>query len=123
MSRAIDELARRVQDDPFFLAAALLAYTQSEGMDDTALAARLGCPVEALSPLRLCRRPHAEPPRFRDDVARIAARFGLDADCLSEVLRRADALDAMRRGDAPARGTLLAARDRERGDDGAETSP
>jgi hypothetical protein len=105
-------LALRVRDDPFFLASALAVYAESETMDDEQLAAQLGCPVATLVSLRLCRRPRPEPPTFRRDVDLIAARFGLHADVLAAVVRRADAVTALRREATGAEGVLMAARDR-----------
>ena len=114
MSERLDALARRVQTDPAFLAAALADYARSERLDERGLAAALGCPPEQLSALRLCQRPRAEPAgQFRRDVEQIAARFGVRADVLAEAVRRSDALAALRRATDSARGTLMAARDRE----------
>jgi hypothetical protein len=114
----LDALARRVVDDPFFLGEALAAYARSEGLDDAGLAAALGCSVEGLARLRLCRRP--DPARFGADVARIAERFGARADALAEAVRRADALAALRDASAGAAeaGLLMAARDRDEDDEG-----
>lgn len=106
-------LVRRAEGEPFFLASALKAYAESEGMNDENLARFLGCAPEALDPIRLCRRPAGEAPRFRDDVLRIAQHFGLHADRLAGILRRVDALAALRPGGAPPGGELRAARDRE----------
>jgi hypothetical protein len=111
MSERLDALARRVQRDPAFLAAPLADYARSERLDERGLAAALGCPVEQLSPLRLCFRPR--PDRFRGDVEQIAARFGVRPDVLAEAVRRSDALAALRERAAGQPGTLMAARDRE----------
>jgi hypothetical protein len=114
VTERLDALARRVQTDPAFLAAALADYARGERLDEHGLAAALGCPPERLSLLRLCRRPRAEPPeQFRRDVEQVAARFDVRVDVLAEIVRRADALTALRRAPADARGTLMAARDRE----------
>ncbi|HVC33995.1 MAG TPA: hypothetical protein VNL16_10840 [Chloroflexota bacterium] len=113
MDDRIAALARRVQDDPFFLASALKGYARSEGLDERGLAAALSCPIETLVKLALCRRPRPAPPVFREDVDRIATRFGVRADALAEIVRHADALAGMRRGDADERGLLMAARDRD----------
>lgn len=113
MSERIAALARRVERDPFFLAAALRDYARSEGLDEPALAVLLACPVGTLAPLGLCRRPRPDPPLFRQDVDRIAACFAVRADRLAEVVRRADALAALRREATSEQGTLMAARDRE----------
>ena len=112
MAGHLDDLARRVQVDPFFLASALAIYARSEGIDDAVLAAHLGCPPETLTMLRLCRRPHPDE-RFAREITTIAERFPVGAEALAMVVRRADALDAMRETDAGERGTLIAARDRE----------
>ena len=112
MGNPLGKLADRASDDAFFLGAALATYAASADLDDAGLAAELGCPVRTLTMLRLCRRPHPEPPAFGRDIARIAARFGLDATALAMAVRRADALDALRQGAARSGGTLIAARDR-----------
>jgi hypothetical protein len=106
----IEGFARRLRSDPYFLASALEDYAHSEGLDGAGLAAALGCPREELGALGLCRRPRSEPETFADDVRRIAGRFGLSEDRLAEVVRRSDALLAMR--EAEAEDVIAAARDR-----------
>lgn len=112
MTSRIDALARRVQKDPFFLASALADYAESEGLNAQGLASRLGCSPEFLSPLGLCCRPRREPAFFRQDVEQITSRFGLKSTVLAEVVRRSDALSALRRGKTSETGLLMAARDR-----------
>src|SRR5215207_10562199 len=110
------ELLRRVAERAgarrFFLASALLPYARAEGLDDGALAERLGCAPADLAALLLCRRPKGEGAQFRMDVERIADRFGLDAARLARVIRTADALAAFSGAamDGPG-GMLAAARD------------
>jgi hypothetical protein len=104
MSDRLEHFARRVADDPFFLASALTEYAHSEDLDDVGLAEALGCPVEALAPLRLCRRPRPDPAGMREDTARIGGRFGIDPVILADVVRRADALSILRQDTAGARG-------------------
>lgn len=121
-------LARRVEDDPFFLASALKEYALSEGLDGRGLAAALSCPAGTLARLALCRRPRPTPPLFRQDIDRIAAHFGVNADALAQIVRRADALAALGRSVEDERGTLMAARDRDEpaadnADDGAAGEP
>jgi hypothetical protein len=110
VDEALDRLARRLEADPFFLAWALAQYARSQGLDDSALAARLGCEVPVLTRLRLCRCPAEEPTAFRTGVSRLAERFGANADVLAEAVSLAWALSALR---GPAAGKLLAARDAE----------
>lgn len=105
--------ARRVSDDPFFLASALLAFAAAEGLDEDELARHLGCAADELPALLLCRRPTGEAQMFRAGVQRIADRFGLDAARLARIIRTADALAAFGGVAADATGGLLAAaRDR-----------
>lgn len=123
-TKRVAALARRIEDDEFFLASALADYARMEHLDEQGLAKALGCSVEGLVSLRLCRRPRPQPEFFRKDVDQIASRFGAKAEVLAEVVRRHDALREMRAG--PTRemgGTLMAARDRRqedsKGDEGS----
>ena len=113
MTNRIEALARRVQRDPFFLASALVDYAQSEGLNDQDLANRLGCSLEVLSPLGLCRRPRREPALFRQDVNQITTRFGIKIEILAEAIRRSDTLSAMQKGKTDEEGILMAARDHQ----------
>src|SRR5215213_1619705 len=111
MADRLEALARRVEENPDFLAFTLADYARSEELSDAALAVRLGCDVRKLSKLRLCRRPRSGPEHFQVDVTRIASAFDIDRDILLEAVRRADALTALR-GAADDSGVLIAARDR-----------
>lgn len=117
MSDALEALARQAAGDSLFLAAPLARYAASERLDDDALAERLGCPRGVLAELRLCRNPDPLPPRFGEDVQRIAGHFGLDAARLAQVIRFGQGLLRLAQpgphGDAAAFGCLLAARDRK----------
>lgn len=95
MSTRIDGLACRVRHDSLFLASALWDYARSEVLDQQRLAARLDCTPETLGRLALCRRPRGD--SLIEDIERIAYRFQIHADVLLEIVRRADALGALRR--------------------------
>jgi hypothetical protein len=112
MANHLENMARRLESDPFFLACPLMLYAKSEGLSDEGLAAALKCSKEALLSVRLCRVPVAEEETFQDDVERIAARFSVDADALIAAVRRGQAMFHMTRG-TKASSTLLAARDAE----------
>jgi hypothetical protein len=85
MSPRIANLARRVDSDPFFLAGALRRYAAVHHLDEPAVAAALGCTVETLALVALCRRPMA--PHHAEDFTRIAERFGLKAEALVTILQ------------------------------------
>jgi hypothetical protein len=114
MSDPLIGLAARVANDGFFLAAALAVYARSEGLDDAGLAARLGCTVEQLPLVRLCRAPRSDAQGRREDVAAIAGHLGLDERMLMAVVKRATVLAGFQAAAvAPTAGQLMAARDRE----------
>lgn len=117
MSTRVEALSRRVHGDSFFLASALADYLRSERLDEQGLAAVLGCPLETLVPLRLCRRPRPDAPGFRSEIERIAECLGLKSDALAEVVRRSDSLAALRDATATGLGVLMAARDHHNGGD------
>lgn len=113
MKEVLGALARRVESDPFFLAAVLADYARSEGLDDTGLVAALGCRLEDLPMLRLCRAPRADALGFREDLADIAGRFGLEQERLLVVIRQGQAVCHLRQATQTSAepGFLLAARD------------
>lgn len=111
MPDSLNHLASQVRDDPFFLAGLLAEFSASERLDDAGLALYLGCRVEDLSCLKLCRAPAETPADFRADIAAIATHFGLDPSRLTAAVRQGRVIRAQRQaGDM-----LLAAREREGG--------
>lgn len=123
MSDLLGRLAQRLESDERFLAAVLAEYARAEDLDDTGLARALGCRLDDLTALRLCRSPRSEPANFRADARVVAERFGLDAIRLMEIVRHAVSLRALRGGAAGGPGSLLAARDHEEPtDDSTKTS-
>jgi hypothetical protein len=112
MANHLENMARRLEGDPFFVACPLALYAKCEGLSEDGLAAALKCSKEALVSVRLCRAPVADEETFPDDVERIAVRFSVDANVLTDAIRRGQAIFHMTRG-AKASATLLAARDAE----------
>lgn len=111
MTDPLEKLARRVENESFFLACTLALFARSEALDEEALCRFLRCSRESLAMLRLCRAPDENPPGFQRDVQCIAERFSVDVDALMEAIRRGQALQRLRQ--TAAGGTLLAARDAE----------
>lgn len=110
MATNLEHLARRLEEDPFFLACPLKLYAESEGLTEESLASRLGCSVDACVLVCLCRAPTGDDEAFQDDIERVAAKFSVDANVLVEAIRRGQAIFEMRRN-TNAAGTLMAARD------------
>src|SRR4051812_18939850 len=95
MTDPLKELATRARSEPFYLASVLEAYTRGEGLDDAALADALGCRVEDLLMLRLCRAPRGDAEGFRADIHCICERFGLGPDRLYRIVKRGRVLARM----------------------------
>jgi hypothetical protein len=113
MSEPLEVLAKRAEGEPFFLGHALAALAAGEKLDDPGLAARLGCPVENLTMLRLCRAPDPGMPEFWDDVTQIAERFGIDPRRLAEAVKRGRVILRLRVAEGAGGGFLMAARDQD----------
>jgi hypothetical protein len=115
MNPHLERLAKRVEDDPAFLAAALKQYADSEELNPAGLAGRLGCPARILPQIYLCLMPRTNAPHFRQDIEQIASRFALDADVLAEAVRHGQSVIHMRQPAAEAGrpASLVAARRRQ----------
>ena len=117
MDELVIRAARRAAIDPHFLAFALHQFAEDRRMDEDALAAELGATPEALAHARLCRMPRTDPDGFREDVNRIATKFGLNAGVLAQAVRSGQVVIAQRpAADQTLPETaapLLAARDRD----------
>ncbi|CAN96316.1 hypothetical protein predicted by Glimmer/Critica [Sorangium cellulosum So ce56] len=111
----LDRASRRSGECEWTLGAALDEYCRTEGKTREQLAALLGCRVDSLDWLSLCRKP--DPERFAEDVTRIAERFQIEGPRLAQIIRRVDAVAVLRRAthEECNEPMLLAARDRDKG--------
>jgi len=111
--------ARRSKSETWMLGHAFEKYRQLEGMSEEGLAKELGCSVETLNWMALCRRPEGE--RFKEQAIAIAQRHEVDAFLLVQVLGRLKIVESFREssvdGSAQQGGMLMAAQDRERDDE------
>lgn len=85
-------LARRLQNDPAFMASILATYQRQERLSDEALAAQLQTTPEMVVRLALCKRPDARSPQFADQARQIATYTNIDAGQLAQIVRRVDSL-------------------------------
>jgi hypothetical protein len=116
-SKAVQRALQRAAAHPFFLASALEAYRSFNSLDDAALAAHLGCSLEDLPRLVLCRQPALDPTVFRKEVEQIASYASVKAERLAQLLREVETLEALQAAErsgatASGRGLLMAAKDR-----------
>lgn len=123
---SLSRLARRMQQDPRFMAYALSAYQQQEGLDTEGLAQTLGALPEMLARLSLCKRPDPNSPRFAEQVREIADYTLTDETQLANILRQVSSLEKLSQRQItlaspdteelsvqPLAGLLAAARDRD----------
>ncbi|MFN8534093.1 MAG: hypothetical protein U0556_11160 [Dehalococcoidia bacterium] len=99
--------ARRARREPKLLGSLLARYQEQGNLSDIELAEELDASEQAMTILALCGRPR--PDRFQADVLLIAERTGISRFRLAGVLRKAEAVDALRQ----VGGGLRAARRRE----------
>jgi transcriptional regulator with XRE-family HTH domain len=111
--RWLEHAARQSAERLWTLGSALDEYCRMEGLTREQLSTGLGCSVDSLAWLSLCRRP--APDHFAEDISKIAERFQIEASKLAEIVRRVDVVAALRRPVSmqEAESVLLAARDRD----------
>ena len=118
-SETIDALARAVQkaqNNSFFLANVLNEFQQQNKMDNRSLAELLGCEMQTLSQLALCRCPNLNQPTFVSDIDHLAKRFSVHANQLANMIRQVAALRELRNhlnDTGSKQRMLMAARDRD----------
>ena len=105
------KVAARLAESPKFMAWVISKYKEFEGIDDHAVARKLGLDVNGLNHLALSGRPRDM--LFTEDLETIATRHKIDQLALAELVRRVEAVETFRtyQGVA-ASGLLAAARDR-----------
>lgn len=110
---------RATGEDPTWLGYWIDQFKQSEGIQTTDIADRLGLAVDALVLLCLCRTPR--PDHFQEDLGVVCRRTGAKDDALAHIIRQGQALSKWRRqASESAAGWLLAASDGDEEDE--ETS-
>lgn len=108
----LERAAQRSSERSWTLGSVFDEFGRTEAMTRDQVAAFLGCEVETLHWIALCRKP--DDGEFADDVQRIAERFEVDASKLAQLIRRTEALTALSKAKAPEEDSLLlAARDRD----------
>lgn len=117
MDEMVIRAARRAAIDPYFLAFALERYAVEQQTDEAGLMAALAATPETLAHARLCKMPRTDPAGLREDVDRIATKFGLNRTVLAQAVRCAEVTEthraAVEQGVPEDAAPLLAARDRE----------
>lgn len=77
----LDRLAGKASNDPFFFGHWLRLYATGQALTNAALAKWLGCSVEVLQKVRLCRKP-----ADREQAVLIAEKFGVPVERICEVM-------------------------------------
>ena len=112
--------ARRSAQDSASLGYVFERYRKHEGKSAEGLAEMLGCSLEVLDGLYLCRRP--EQACFAEHLRMLEKRFAVDPRRLAAVLRRVEVLDVLPTGEEGGRAVrndsyLMAARDHSSDDE------
>lgn len=110
---SLARLAQQARERQTLLAGLLFAYQEQEELDESGLAAFLGCDAAGLPRLALCRRPHSQTPAFRADIERIAQYAGANPLQLVKLIRAVEARAALQHAAEAPSPMLLAARDHD----------
>jgi len=110
--RWLQRAGSRSAEHSWALGSVLDEYCRIEAMTVDQVAAFLGCSVDSLGWLALCRKPSRE--HFAEDISKIAERFHIEGKKLASIMRRVDIVAVLRRevDVEDANSLLLAARDR-----------
>ena len=116
----LERVARRSRSESWTLGHAFERYRELEGRTPEELAKELGCSVQTLHWLSVCRRP--EGPDFTEQATAIASRFGVELLPLAKVLRHVEVLETLSPQERGAADTAeqpmqMAARDRAQDDE------
>src|SRR5947207_3141109 len=124
-------LARRLRNDPRYMAYVLAVYQRQEDLMDDELIQELGTLPTLVVRLAICKRPDSSSSQFAEQVRELADYTLSDATQLASILRQVDAIEKLAGRPAllskveleketghSSTGLLAAARDRyEQGDD------
>ena len=112
--------AERAASEPAFFAHVLREYCAMFGLNQRSLATKLGCKIDDVTRLALCRKPDFDAPKWHEELEKIAHFVHIDSQLLLQLLREVDTLTVMKTlsatsttypGDQP--GLLAAARSRK----------
>jgi len=92
---ALSGLALRLRRDPRYMACALAAYREQEGMSEEELADELNTLPELVVRLALCKRPQPSSPNFAGEVRELANYTLANPARLAGILRQVDALEGL----------------------------
>ncbi len=93
--RYLAGLARRLRDDPHYMANILAVYQQQERLDENELIGQLNTGLGNLVRLSLCKRPDANSPHFAEQIRQIAVYTGIEPSKLANIVRQVDALNIL----------------------------
>lgn len=115
----LEQAATRAAGSEFFLARVFKDYEKLENVNTLDLARHLGCNLETLTRLALCRRPASDDPnKFKSDIRKISQHFDIDANKLASLVRYVDTMKSFTESpqlteEISEQGILLTARDQE----------
>ena len=91
----LSSVAKKLQDDPNFMASVLHVYKSTEGLTDENIIDELQTNSDNLIRLSLCKRPIQDSTQFATQVRQLAEFANVNAGKLASLIRQADALNAL----------------------------
>jgi len=81
-------LARRLEQNPAFMASVLKQYREQTNLTELALIAQLETTPDRLVRLALCKRPDRNSPQFAEQLQQLADYTGIPVDHLQTLLEQ-----------------------------------
>ena len=128
--RQIQNMARKLQGNPSYMAWIIVKFQKQEKMSTLNLVNLLGANEESLAKLALCKRPDSNSSEFSKQIRQISEHTSIDPLILARLIRQSESVTALAgkrsanlelKASAPQLG-LAAARDRTTEDDTEEHS-
>ena len=95
VAEQLSGLARRLQNNPGFMAQVLAAYQRQERLSDQALMAHLNTTSKMLTRLALCKKPDLNSSEFANQIRQIASYTEIEATQIANIVRQVESLQKL----------------------------
>lgn len=115
------KIAEKAKQRKFFLSSTFSIFQSAHGINDEELSQILGCSIDDLNRLALCRKPNSEILSFKEEVEQISNSFSVDKVRLAQIIKEVDSIILFREIDhsnLDNKGFLIAARENEGREEG-----
>ena len=91
-NKSISKFAKKLRNDPGFMAFVLGEYIKAEGLHETQLINRLGTDESSFSRLAMCKRPRGS--NFQQDLKLIAEYSAIQPHLIANIIRQVELFES-----------------------------